>query len=61
MKSPMIKKIENMYSVKQTSLDTLFLNLFLMSAGTTVWCIAINLIFKAMHGISLVNYILSKF
>jgi len=61
MRSPMIKRIEKMYHpVKKISLDTLFINLILTFAGTALYILLINSIFKSMHGMSILKYLLSK-
>ena len=61
MKSPMIKRLNKMYHpVKQTSLDTLIINLFLIYAGTVTYFIIINFIFKLINNKSIFDYILLK-
>ncbi len=57
MKSPMVKRLNKM---KSPNIKSLFFNLILSTVGLTTWLIIFNLIFKSIHDISLLNYILTK-
>jgi len=57
-KSPMIKRLNKMYHC--WDVKYIIFNLVLLICGIMLWCVLINLLFKAFNSVSLVDYILIK-